>query len=321
MIERFFVKQGLNKVELDNYLAKELDKAGFTKSEIVKTPLVTRIVVSVTRPGLAIGKSGSNITQLTETIGRKFGIDNPQLEIKEIERPELDAKAVANKFKALIERGFSWRSVVFKGLNDILHAGAQGAEIVVSGKLAGKGGRKKRVRVGSGYMKKVGEQAKLVDYGYASAYPKVGAIGIKVKIVRPETVFPDKERIQPYIKRKEEAAEKARPAQEAAAQAAAATNQEAGTQQALEASDAKPQRAEKEEPKQEHKAAEKAQAEKGHEKAHREHKKKDKKEKGNPGQKAAGAAENAPVQESGVAEIAKEAGEKEQEGIGPKEGI
>ena len=206
MMEKFFVKQGLNKVELDKYLAKELDRAGFTKSEIVKTPLVTRIVVNVTRPGLAIGKSGSNISLLTDTIGKKFGIDNPQLEIKEITKPELDAQAVANKFKALVERGFSWRSVVFKGLNDIQNAGAQGVEIIVSGKLAGKGGRKKRVRVAAGYMKKVGEQAKLVDYGYAPAYPKVGAIGIKVKIVRPETIFPDKERIQPYIEKKEKAA-------------------------------------------------------------------------------------------------------------------
>ncbi|MBI4210128.1 MAG: 30S ribosomal protein S3 [Candidatus Diapherotrites archaeon] len=202
MIEKVFVKQGLNKVELDNYLAKELDKAGFTKSEIVKTPLVTRIVVNVTRPGLAIGKSGSNIAQLTETIGKKFGIDNPQIEIKEIEKQEIDAQAVANRFKALIERGFSWRSVVFRGLQDMQRAGAQGAEIIVGGKLSGKGGRKKSVRIAWGYMKKVGEQAKLVDYGHAAAYPKVGAIGIKVKIVKPGMIFPDKEKAQPYIEKR-----------------------------------------------------------------------------------------------------------------------
>src|SRR3989344_4009342 len=146
MIERIFIEQGLKKLELDSYLAKELDKAGFTKSEIVKTPLVTRIVVNVTRPGLAIGKSGSNITQLTETIEKRFKIDNPQLEIKEIEKPELDAQAVANKLKALIERGFSWRSVVFKTSRDIQNAGAQGLEIIVSGKISGKGDRKRAQR-------------------------------------------------------------------------------------------------------------------------------------------------------------------------------
>ncbi len=208
MIEKIFVKQGLNKVELDKYLARELDNAGFTKSEIMKTPLVTRIVVSVTRPGLAIGKSGSNIAQLTETIAKKFGIDNPQLEIKEIEKPELDAQAVANKIRALIERGFSWRSVVFKTLNDIQASGAPGVEIIIKGKLAGKSGRKRKQRIAFGYMKKVGEQAKLVDYGCASAYPKVGAIGIKVRIVKPETIFPDKERITDYIKKNEEDSQK-----------------------------------------------------------------------------------------------------------------
>ncbi|MCH7902131.1 30S ribosomal protein S3 [archaeon] len=209
MIEKHFIKQGLNKMELDNYLSKELDRAGFTKSEIVKTPLVTRIVVNVTRPGLAIGKSGSNISQLTNTISEKFGIDNPQLEIKEIEKPEIDAQAVANKMKALIERGFSWRSITFKSVNEIKDAGAQGLEIILSGKITGKAGRKRKQRISYGYMKKVGDQAKLVDYGQAAAHPKVGAIGIKVKIVHPDTRFPDKEDIREYIARKEEKAEAA----------------------------------------------------------------------------------------------------------------
>ncbi len=169
----------------------------------MKTPLVTRIIVNVTRPGLAIGRSGNNISQLTEQIGKKFGIDNPQLEIKEIPRQELHAQAIANKIKAMIEKGFSWRSVVFKSLEDAKKAGAQGVEIIVSGKITGKAGRKKKMRFADGYMKKIGEQARLVDYGAASAYPKVGAIGIKVRIVKPETKFPDKLKIEEYIKQKE----------------------------------------------------------------------------------------------------------------------
>lgn len=203
MIEKTFVVQGVKKLEIDDYLSKELDKAGFTKSEIMKTPLVTRIVVNVTRPGLAIGKSGSNIQTLTDTIAKKFGIDNPQLEIREIQNPELDSQAIANKIKALIERGFSWRSVVFKALQDVKRSGAQGVEIIVSGKITGKAGRKKKMRFADGYMKKIGEQARLVEYGAASAYPKVGAIGIKVRVVRPTTVFQDKLKIEEYIKKKE----------------------------------------------------------------------------------------------------------------------
>ncbi|MFH1586916.1 MAG: 30S ribosomal protein S3 [Candidatus Diapherotrites archaeon] len=207
MIERTFIHQGIKRIELEEYLRGELEKAGFTKSSVVKTPMVTRIVVNVTRPGLAIGKSGQNIRHLTETIEKRFGIDNPQLEIKEITSPELDAAAVANKMKALIERGFSWRSVTYRTLRDVVNANAQGVEILLSGKLAGKGGRKRKQRVSQGYMKKVGDQVKLVDFAKKTAYPKAGAIGIKVRIVRPGTVFPDKVDIADYFK-KDKAEEK-----------------------------------------------------------------------------------------------------------------
>ena len=202
MIERIFVEQGIKRMELEQYLKKELDKAGFTKAEVLKTPLVTRIVVNVTRPGLAIGKSGANIRTLTETLGKRFGIENPQLEIKEITQPALDAQAMADKIKSLIERGYSWRSVAYRTLRDIMEASAQGVEIIVSGKITGKGGRKKQQRIAEGYMKKVGDQVKLVDYAKAAAYPKVGAIGIKVRIVHPDTVFPDKVSISEILKKK-----------------------------------------------------------------------------------------------------------------------
>jgi small subunit ribosomal protein S3 len=214
MIERTFIKQGLRKIELNDFLHGELEKAGFTGTEIIKTPLVTRIVVNVSRPGLAIGKSGQNIKMLTETIEQKFGIDNPQLEIKEIEKPNLDAKAVANKLKALIERGFSWRSVLYRTIRDIMAEKAQGVEIILSGKLSGKGGRKRKVRVSEGYMKKVGEQSKLVDYAQVAVYPKAGAIGIKVKIVKPDTVFPDKIDLKKELQHETESAEEGKESKE-----------------------------------------------------------------------------------------------------------
>ncbi|MEK6970067.1 MAG: 30S ribosomal protein S3 [archaeon] len=192
MIEKHFVKQSIKKVQLHQYLKKELGRAGFTGFEMVKTPMVTRIVVNVSRPGLAIGKGGQNIRTLTETIAKVYGVDNPQLEIKEIMQPDLDAKSVADKMKGMIERGFAWRSVAFRTLQDIERAGAVGMEVILSGKLAGKGGRKKQVRFIKGYMKKVGDQVKLVDEAKVTTYPKVGAIGVTVRIIRPGTFFPDK---------------------------------------------------------------------------------------------------------------------------------
>jgi small subunit ribosomal protein S3 len=196
MIEKTFIQQGIKRMQLEEYFKKELEKAGYTKSEIVKTPLVTRIVVNVTRPGLAIGKAGQNIKQITDTIQEQFKIENPQLEIKEIQNPDLDAQATANKIKNLIETGYSWRSIVYRIIKAITEANAQGVEITLSGKLAGKKGRKRKQRIAQGYMKKVGDQTKLVDYGKAAAYPRVGAIGIKVRIVHPDTIFPDKVNIK-----------------------------------------------------------------------------------------------------------------------------
>ncbi|MFH0954925.1 MAG: 30S ribosomal protein S3 [Candidatus Micrarchaeota archaeon] len=199
MIERYFVEQGIRKIELDKYLKGELERAGFTKSEIVKTPLVTRIVVNVTSPGLAIGKGGQTIRQLTETIKSRFGIENPQLEIREIAHPELDAQAVVDKMAGMVSRGFSWRSVVFKTMGSIMRAGAQGVEIVAKGVIAGKGQRKRRVRFYQGYMKKVGDQVKLVGFAKASARTKIGNIGFKVRIVRPDVIFPEKIDIRKFV--------------------------------------------------------------------------------------------------------------------------
>lgn len=205
MIEKVFIKQGIRKIELEAYLKKELNRAGFTGLEIVKTPLVTRIVLNVARPGLAIGKEGQNIRQLTSEMTARFGIENPQLEIQETPQSGLNAVAIVNKMASLLERGFSWRSVAFRTMRDVMDAGAQGAELVLKGKLAGKGGRKRKQRIAEGYMKKVGAQVELVDYAKASAYPKAGAIGIKLRIIRPGVVFPDKIDITKYIMAKKEA--------------------------------------------------------------------------------------------------------------------
>ncbi len=207
MIERLFVRQELKKLKLEEYLRNELRRAGFTGVEVIKTPITTRIIVSVTRPGLAIGKKGKTIKILTKEISERFGFENPQIEINEVKKPELDAKACVDRMVALIERGYSWRSVVYRTIEDIMASGAQGAEIVLKGVLAGKGNRKRKERIAKGYMKKAGEQAYLVDYAKGVAVPKPGAIGIKVRIIKPEVVFPDKISIEKFLE--QGAAEKA----------------------------------------------------------------------------------------------------------------
>jgi len=222
MIERTFIEQGMKKIQLEQYMLQHLDKAGFTGLEIVKTPLVTRIVLNVARPGLAIGKGGQNIRMLTNDIGERFGIQNPQIEIRDIKQPELDSKATVDRMIGLIERGYSWRSVAFRTVQDIMRAGAQGVEMVLKGKLSGKGGRKRKQRIAQGYMKKVGDQVKLVDFAKGAAYPKAGAIGIKLSIIHPGVIFPDKINIKELIEKKAAGEAKAEEARKAEAEKQAA---------------------------------------------------------------------------------------------------
>jgi small subunit ribosomal protein S3 len=186
-------------MELEDYLTKKLDRAGFSHLEIIKTPLVTRIVLYVAKPGFAIGKGGSTIKTLTDIVATKYKIDNPQIEIQEIKNANLNAKIQAEKMAQMIQREFSWRSIAYKLVKDVIDAGAQGVELVVKGKLSGKGGRKKKVRIAYGYMKKLGAQTKMVDFAKASAYPKAGAIGIRLSIIHPEVIFPDKVDIKKVI--------------------------------------------------------------------------------------------------------------------------
>ena len=109
----------------------------------------------------------------------------------------------------MIQREFSWRSIAYKLVKEVVDSGAQGVELVVKGKLSGKGGRKKKVRIAYGYMKKLGAQTKMVDYAKASAYPKAGAIGIRLSIIHPEVIFPDKVDIKKIIQARKTVAKEA----------------------------------------------------------------------------------------------------------------
>jgi small subunit ribosomal protein S3 len=191
-IERKFVEEAITRYQVAKFLEKELDRAGFTDVEIQRTPMVTRIAVEVTSPGRVIGKKGKTIRDLTDTIEKRFKIENPQISVVEAKTPELEPRLVAKRVCRLIEMGKKPRAILHSALRDIMEAGALGGEIVASGKLAAKGGRAKALRVAAGYVPKAGEPARLVKVSHVTAYPKAGAIGVLVRLVMPGTVFPDK---------------------------------------------------------------------------------------------------------------------------------
>jgi small subunit ribosomal protein S3 len=195
-IEKKFVEEAITRHQVTAFLERELDRAGFTRVDIQRTPMVTRIAVEVTTPGRVIGKKGKTIQELTDAISREFHMENPQVSVVETKNPDLEPRLIAKRICRFIEMGKKPRAILHSELRNIMSRGALGGEIIAAGKIAGKGGRSKALRVTAGYMPKAGEPARLVFSESVTAYPKAGAIGVVVSIVLPGTIFPDKGQVK-----------------------------------------------------------------------------------------------------------------------------
>jgi small subunit ribosomal protein S3 len=182
MKEREFVKENIRKSEIEEFLNKEFDRAGYSHCEIQKTPLAIRILVFAQRPGMIIGRGGKIIEGMTKTLKEKFGLDNPQLDVQEISNPNLDPVIVGKQIANSIERGINYKRVCMMTIERIIRSGATGVAIRTGGKL---GGDKSRFeKFSSGYLKFSGNTAKtLVATAYARAQVKLGTIGIQVRIM------------------------------------------------------------------------------------------------------------------------------------------
>lgn len=189
--ERKFVLKALNDFDVKEFLAKELAPAGVSSIEIQKTPIATRITIAVRRPGLVVGKKGKTIKDITEVLKKNYEIDNPQIEVIEVQNPSLDAILMAEKIGRQLEVKGQAKSTMRFAVKEIMDTGAIGCEVRLAGKLVGKGGKAKSITIRKGYLKKSGEEAKKVKIGTYTAHLKAGAVGINVKIVLPGTQFSD----------------------------------------------------------------------------------------------------------------------------------
>jgi len=111
VIERVFVQEGIKRSNVENFLAKKFEKAGYSHTEISRTPLGTRILIYANKPGLIVGRSGKRIFELTEEIKEKFGFENPLLDVKEVENPLLDAKIVSGRVARALVKGTNFKKV------------------------------------------------------------------------------------------------------------------------------------------------------------------------------------------------------------------
>jgi len=190
-IVKHFVSESLKKAEINEFLRNEFEKAGYGGVDIAKTPLGTHIVVYAMRPGLIIGRGGETIKDLAMILEQKFQLPNPQISVAEIEIPEMNAYVIASRVTSALKRGVHFRRAGFWALQQVMEAGALGAEIIISGKLRTERARFEKFR--DGYLPKSGEPAlRYLHKAELHVQLKPGIFGIKVRIMPPEASFPDK---------------------------------------------------------------------------------------------------------------------------------
>ena len=190
-VVKHFVSESIKKTEIDEFLQKTLERAGYGGVSISKTPLGTHIVIYAMRPGLVIGRGGETIRELASTLEEKFKVPNPQISVSEIEVPELNAYVVASRVAAALQRGVHFRRAGFWSLNQVMEAGALGAEITISGKLRTERARFEKFR--SGYLVKCGDPSlKYMQKAEVHVQLKPGIFGVRVRIMPPDAKLPDK---------------------------------------------------------------------------------------------------------------------------------
>ena len=176
--------------ELDEFLEKSLREAGYGGLEVQKSPSGTTLKVYVARPGLAIGRRGTGIKDLTDAVAAKFRFPNPQIAVSEVENPALNARIMAARVAQIVSRGTAFRRAANWTLNNIMAAGAAGCEISVAGKLRSDRSRGEKYR--AGIVPKSGDTAdRTVTEATTDVLLKLGLYGIKVKIALRDAIQPE----------------------------------------------------------------------------------------------------------------------------------
>lgn len=192
MDERKTVKFKKDEFAIKEYIKKSVGKGKLSRVRIEYTPVGEKIIISTHRPGLIIGRGGEKIIELTGILKKQFKLENPHVEIDEINMPEFDAQVIADEIALSLERfgPLKFKIVAYKALEKIIKAGALGAEIKLSGKLPS--ARARTWRFAKGLLKKTGESANVVDRAQSRAETKPGTVGIKTAILSPYAILKDK---------------------------------------------------------------------------------------------------------------------------------
>jgi small subunit ribosomal protein S3 len=169
--------------EIRRYLHTRLKRAGLSRAVIERTPKRVILTLHTSRPGVVIGRGGSEVEQLREELKTLTGKDI-QININEIKRPELDATLVAKNIAQQLEGRISFRRAMKQSMQAAMRMGAEGVRIRVAGRLGGaEMGRTEEYLEGRVPLHTIRAD---IDFNCEVAKTIYGTIGVKVWIHRGE---------------------------------------------------------------------------------------------------------------------------------------
>ncbi len=178
----------LEDFNIRKFIKKKLFHAGVSRIEIERSSKRIRLRIFTARPGIVIGKKGSEIAQLKKDI-EKIVSHEVLIDIQEVRKPEIDAQLVSENVALQIERRVAFRRAMKRGVSSAMRFGAQGVKIICSGRLGGaEMARTEWYKEGRVPLHTLRAD---IDYGFIEARTTYGVIGVKVFIFKGEILKKD----------------------------------------------------------------------------------------------------------------------------------
>lgn len=178
----------LEDLKIRRYIKDRFYRSGISRVEIERLANQIKIIIKTSRPGIVIGRKGSEVEKLRQELQKLTGNQNVQISVEEVPVPEIDAQLVAENITSQIERRVSYRRAMKQAIARALKMGAKGVKISCSGRLAGAEiAREEWYREGRLPLQTLRAD---IDYGFAEALTTYGKIGVKVWIFKGEVISP-----------------------------------------------------------------------------------------------------------------------------------
>jgi len=173
-------------IAIRKYVKDKLKQAAVSRIIIERAWNSIRVTICTARPGVVIGRKGSEIEKMTDDISRMSGGKSVKIDIQEIKTPELDAQLVAENIALQLERRISFRRAMKKTIQSSMDFGALGIKVRCSGRLGGAEiSRAEWYREGKIPLHTLRTP---IDYGFYEARTVYGVIGVKVWLCKPREV-------------------------------------------------------------------------------------------------------------------------------------